>query len=66
MSDPKATEAVLKAIEKILELDIDYSNLDEKIEESQEVLKTFRIYRRNRVKTANSRVRTLDISVKRA
>jgi len=66
MSDPKATEAVLKAIEKILELDIDYSNLDEKIEESQEVLKNFRIYRRNRVKTANSRVRTLDISVKRA
>lgn len=39
MSDPKATEAVLKAIEEILDLDIDYSNLDEKIEESQEVLK---------------------------
>lgn len=39
MSDPKATEAVLKAIEQILDLDIDYSNLDEKIEESQEVLK---------------------------
>ena len=39
MSDPKATEAVLQAIEHILDLDIDYSNLDEKIEESQEVLK---------------------------
>lgn len=39
MSDPKATEAVLKAIEQILNLELDYSNLDEKIEESQEVLK---------------------------
>lgn len=39
MSDPKATEAVLKCIESILDLDIDYSELDEKVEESQEVLK---------------------------
>jgi proteasome assembly chaperone (PAC2) family protein len=39
LSDPKATEAVLQAIEKILDLDIDYSELDEKVKESQKVLK---------------------------
>jgi len=39
LSDPKATEAVLQAIEKILDLEIDYSDLDEKVKESQEVLK---------------------------
>ncbi len=39
LSDPKATEAVLQAMEKILDLDLDYSDLDEKVEESQEVLK---------------------------
>lgn len=39
LSDPKATEAVLKSIEKILELDLDYSELDEKVEESQDVVK---------------------------
>lgn len=39
LSDPKATEAVLNSIEKILDLDLDYSDLDEKVEESQEVLK---------------------------
>lgn len=39
LSDPKATEAVLKSIEKILDLDIDYTELDEKVKESQEVLK---------------------------
>lgn len=39
LSDPKATEAVLKSIEQILEMDIDFSDLDEKVEESQEVLK---------------------------
>lgn len=39
MSDPKATEAVLQAIEQILDLELDYSDLDEKVEESQEVLK---------------------------
>lgn len=39
MSDPKATESVLKCIEKLLDLDLDYSALDEKVEESQEVLK---------------------------
>lgn len=39
LSDPKATEAVLQSIEEILDLDIDYSDLDEKVKESQEVLK---------------------------
>lgn len=39
LSDPKSTESVLKVVETLLELDIDYSNLDEKVEESQEVLK---------------------------
>ncbi|MFB6182889.1 MAG: proteasome assembly chaperone family protein [Candidatus Nanohaloarchaea archaeon] len=39
MSDPKATESVLKVIEDILDEDIDYSKLDEKVEESQEILK---------------------------
>ncbi|MBC5792531.1 MAG: proteasome assembly chaperone family protein [Nanohaloarchaea archaeon] len=39
LSDPKATESVLQAIENILGLDIDYSDLDKKVEESQEVLK---------------------------
>lgn len=39
LSDPKSTEAVLKTIESVLDLDIDYSDLDEKVEESQEILK---------------------------
>jgi len=39
LSDPKATEAVLKSLEKMLGLDLDYSELDDKVEESQEVLK---------------------------
>lgn len=39
LSDPKATEAVLQSVEKILDLDIDYTDLDKKVEESQEVLK---------------------------
>lgn len=39
LSDPKATEAVLRAVEQILDIDLDYSKLDEKVEESQEVLK---------------------------
>jgi len=39
MSDPKSTEAVLQVMEKILEVDLDYSQLDDKVEESQEVLK---------------------------
>ena len=39
VSDPKATEAVLKVIEDMLDLDIDYENLEEKIKESEEVIK---------------------------
>ncbi|MEF8880591.1 MAG: proteasome assembly chaperone family protein [Candidatus Nanohaloarchaea archaeon] len=39
LSDPKSTEAVLQVLEEVLELDLDYSQLDEKVEESQEVLK---------------------------
>ncbi|MFB6145240.1 MAG: proteasome assembly chaperone family protein [Candidatus Nanohaloarchaea archaeon] len=39
MSDPKATEAVLNTLESILDLELDYSALDQKVEESQEVIK---------------------------
>ncbi len=39
LSDPKSTEKVLETVEDILELDLDYSDLDTKVEESQEVLK---------------------------
>ena len=39
MSDPNSTENVLNCIENILEIELDYSSLDEKVEESQEVLK---------------------------
>ncbi|MFB6199984.1 MAG: proteasome assembly chaperone family protein [Candidatus Nanohaloarchaea archaeon] len=39
LSDPKATEAVLNTIEEILGLDLDYDELEEKVEESQQVLK---------------------------
>ncbi len=39
MSDPKATESVLESVEKILDIDLDFSELDEKVQESQEVLK---------------------------
>ncbi|MDY6789003.1 MAG: proteasome assembly chaperone family protein [Candidatus Nanohaloarchaea archaeon] len=39
LSDPKATEEVLKILEKMLDFDLDYDNLDEKIEEAQEVIK---------------------------
>jgi uncharacterized protein (TIGR00162 family) len=39
LSDPKSTEAVLQVVEEVLDLDLDYSDLDEKVEESQEVLK---------------------------
>lgn len=39
MSDPKSTESVLEIIEKILDVELDYSTLDDKVEESQEVLK---------------------------
>jgi len=39
MSDPKSTEKVLESIKQILDLDIDFSELDQKIKESQEILK---------------------------
>ncbi|MFQ3308371.1 MAG: hypothetical protein ACI977_000605 [Candidatus Nanohaloarchaea archaeon] len=39
LSDPKSTEAVLKVVESIMNVDLDYSELDDKVEESQEVLK---------------------------
>jgi uncharacterized protein (TIGR00162 family) len=39
LSDPKSTEAVLQVLEEMLDIDLDYSDLDEKVEESQEVLK---------------------------
>jgi len=39
LSDPKSTEKVLKTLEQILNLEINYDNLDQKIEDSQEVLK---------------------------
>lgn len=39
LSDPKATEVVLKVLEDMLELELDYSNLEEKIEEAEEVIK---------------------------
>ncbi|MFB6180531.1 MAG: proteasome assembly chaperone family protein [Candidatus Nanohalobium sp.] len=39
LSDPKSTEAVLQTLEDILDIDLDYSDLDDKVQESQEVLK---------------------------
>lgn len=39
LSDPKATEEVLKVMEGVLDLDIDYSNLEDKIKEAEKVLK---------------------------
>ncbi len=39
LSDPKSTEAVLEVIEEHLDIELDYSSLDDKVEESQEVLK---------------------------
>ncbi|MFB6144595.1 MAG: proteasome assembly chaperone family protein [Candidatus Nanohaloarchaea archaeon] len=39
LSDPKATEAVLKSMEGIVGVDLDLSELDDKIDEAQEVLK---------------------------
>jgi uncharacterized protein (TIGR00162 family) len=39
LSDPKSTEAVLQVMENVLDIDLDYSDLDEKVEESQELLK---------------------------
>lgn len=42
LSDPKSTEKVIQVLEKIIDADLDYSDLDEKVEESQEILKKIR------------------------
>lgn len=42
LSDPKATEEVLKVIENMLDLELDYDNLDAKIEEAEQVIKKIR------------------------
>ncbi len=39
VSDPMATESVLKKIDSLFELDLDYENLEEKINDSEEVIK---------------------------
>ncbi|MDY6766109.1 MAG: proteasome assembly chaperone family protein [Candidatus Nanohaloarchaea archaeon] len=39
LSDPKATEEVLQVLEQILDVELDYENLDEKVEEVEEVMK---------------------------
>jgi len=39
LSDPKATEEVLKVLSNMLNLELDYSNLEDKISEEKEVLK---------------------------
>lgn len=39
LSDPKSTEEVLKVVEQIIDVDVDYSELDEKVNESQDILK---------------------------
>ncbi len=42
LSDPKATEEVLRVLEQILNVDVDYSQLDEKVEEAEQVIKKIR------------------------
>ncbi len=39
LSDPKSTEEVLKVVEQMIDVEIDYSDLDEKVNESQDILK---------------------------
>ncbi|MFB6076908.1 MAG: PAC2 family protein, partial [Candidatus Nanohaloarchaea archaeon] len=39
LSDPKATEEVLHILEDILAIDLDYDNLDQKVEEVEDVMK---------------------------
>jgi uncharacterized protein (TIGR00162 family) len=39
LSDPKATEAVLKVLEQLLDVELDYDNLEEKVKEAEEVIK---------------------------
>lgn len=38
LSDPKATEEVLQVLEELLDIELDYENLDEKVQEVQEVM----------------------------
>ena len=47
LSDPKSTEEVLKAVEQLIEVDLDYSELDEKVEESQDILKKVQNLKKN-------------------
>jgi len=47
LSDPKSTEEVLKVVEQVIDVDLDYSELDEKVEESQDVLKKVQNLKKN-------------------
>lgn len=47
LSDPKSTEEVLKVVEQLVDVDLDYSQLDEKVEESQDVLKKVQNLKKN-------------------
>lgn len=47
LSDPKATEEVLKVLDSILKINIDYSNLEEKIKEAEKVLKKIQKLKKN-------------------
>jgi len=47
LSDPKSTESVLEVMEDYLDVDLDYSSLDDKVEESQEVLKKLQNLKQN-------------------
>ena len=47
LSDPKSTEEVLKAVEQLIDVDLDYSELDEKVEESQDILKKVQNLKKN-------------------
>lgn len=47
LSDPKSTEEVLKVVEQLVDEDLDYSELDEKVEESQDVLKKVQNLKKN-------------------
>jgi len=47
LSDPKSTEEVLKVVEQLVDVELDYSKLDEKVEESQDVLKKVQNLKKN-------------------
>ena len=47
LSDPKATEEVLKVLDSIIKIDIDYSNLEDKIKEAEKVLKRIQKLKKN-------------------